>query len=223
MGKALWMASATLLVLSPLALCSQDQPQPAQQPPAEQQAAQPAAQQAAQPSKQQQQQDALAAAARKARADKEKKGQKPPVVWTNDNIPKTPGQLSLIGPPPAAPKEGGAEGAKPAAKAETQKEEAKEPVKDEKYWRTRFSDARQGLKKAELELSVLQRELAKLQVEYYPDPQKALAQQFSRSDIIKKQADIDAKQKEIDQRKQDLSDMQDELRRSGGDPGWANE
>ncbi len=144
-------------------------------------------------------------------------------MWTNDNIPKTPGQLSLIGPPPTAPKEGAAEGAKPAAKAEAQKEEAKEPVKDEKYWRAKFSDARQGLKKAELELSVLQRELAKLQVEYYPDPQKALAQQFSRSDIIKKQADIDAKQKEIDQRKQDLSDMQDELRRSGGDPGWANE
>jgi hypothetical protein len=216
MRKALWMASATLLVLSPLTLCSQDQPQPQQQPPPEKQAQQ--------PSKQQQQQDALAAAARKARAEKEKKNApKPAVVWTNDNIPKTPGQLSLIGPPPAAPKEGTAEGAQAGAKTEGQPKEKKEPVKNEAYWRAKFTDARQGLQKAELELSVIQRELARLQVEYYPDPQKALAQQYSRSDINKKQADIDAKQTEIAQRKQAISDMQDELRRSGGDPGWANE
>jgi hypothetical protein len=144
-------------------------------------------------------------------------------VWTNDNIPKTPGQLSLIGPPPAAPKEGAAEGAQTGAQAEGQQGEKKVPVKNEAYWRAKFAGAREGLKKAELDLSVMQRELAKLQVEYYPDPQKALAQQYSRSDIIKKQADIDAKRAEIEQRKQAISDMQDELRRSGGDPGWANE
>jgi hypothetical protein len=135
-----------------VALCSQDQPQPPKQPPPEQQAQQPQqpqqSQQPQQPSKQQQQ-DALAAAARKARAEKEKKNAaKPPVVWTNDNISQTPGQLSQIGPPPAAPKEGAAAGAQPPAKTEGLKEEKKEPVKDAAYWRAKFADARQGLQKA---------------------------------------------------------------------------
>jgi len=219
MRKALWIASATLLVLSPLTVCSQDQSQAKQEPPPEKQAQQPS----------KQQQDALAAAGRKARADKEKKGQKAGVVWTNDNIPKSPGQLSEIGPPAPAPasKSGAAEaapaGAQPAAQPEGKPGAKKEPVKDEAYWRAKFADARQALHKAEQDLNVMQRELSKLQVEYYPDPQKAMEQQYSRSDIVKKQADIDAKQKEIEQRKQAISDMEDELRRAGGDPGWASE
>jgi len=46
-------------------------------------------------------------------------------------------------------------------------------------------------------------------------------QQYNRSDINDHKAKIDAKQKEIDGLKQQLSDMEDELRKAGGDPGWA--
>jgi hypothetical protein len=70
-------------------------------------------------------------------------------------------------------------------------------------------------------LDVLQRELDKNQVQYYNDPQKALMQEYNRSDIGEKTAKIDAKKKEIEALKQRLSDMEDDLRKAGGDPGWA--
>ena len=67
----------------------------------------------------------------------------------------------------------------------------------------------------------MQKELNKDQVQYYSDPQKALMQQHDRSDINERTAKIDAKKKELDALNQKLSDMEDELRRAGGDPGWA--
>jgi len=48
-----------------------------------------------------------------------------------------------------------------------------------------------------------------------------MTQQNTRADIKEKQAKIDAKRKELDQLKQALSDLQDDLRKSGGNPGWA--
>jgi chromosome segregation ATPase len=105
--------------------------------------------------------------------------------------------------------------------ASSSKPPATTDAKGEEYWRKRFTGAREKLSNAEKELDILQRELDKGQLQYYPDPQKAMAQQFNRSDINDKRAKIDAKQKEIAALKQQLSDMEDELRKAGGDPGWA--
>jgi uncharacterized protein YoxC len=46
-------------------------------------------------------------------------------------------------------------------------------------------------------------------------------QQYDRKDINDKTAKVDAKKKEIEDLKKQLSDMEDELRKAGGDPGWA--
>jgi chromosome segregation ATPase len=96
-----------------------------------------------------------------------------------------------------------------------------EDPNSEKAWRKKFQAHRDKIAKAERELDILQREMEKAQVEYYPDPQKALTEQNTRKDINDKKAKIDAKQKELEQLKQGLSDLEDQLRKAGGDPGWA--
>jgi HAMP domain-containing protein len=154
--------------------------------------------------------DPVADAARKARAQ-QKNAPPPKKVYTNDDMP-------------SAPQTPSASSAKAGADASQANADASADDKDknpEVYWRKRFQKAHDDLARAEKELDVLQRELDKNQVQYYSDPQKALMQQHDRSDINDHTAKIAAKQKEIDSLKQQLSDMEDELRKAGGNPGWA--
>ncbi len=48
-----------------------------------------------------------------------------------------------------------------------------------------------------------------------------MTQQNTRADINDKTAKIDAKKKQLDDLRQGLNDLEDQLRKSGGDPGWA--
>ena len=160
--------------------------------------------------------DPVADAARKAREDK-KNAAKPKKVYTDDDVKSAAAAAA------ATPAPSDSSGAAPAGTAGPQKtdEAPKEDPNGEKAWRKRFKDQRDKLAKAETELDVLQRESQKLQIEYYPDPQKALSEQNSRKDVNEKMAKIKAKQQEIAQLKQRLEDMEADLRKSGGDPGWA--
>ncbi len=157
--------------------------------------------------------DPLADAARKAREEK-KTAAKPKKVYTEDDV--KPGA--------AASSDNSAGGAAASGTTGQQKTGAAAPAEDpngEAAWRKKFKDQHDKLAKAERELDVLQREVQKAQVEYYPDPQKAMTEQNSRKDINEKTAKIDAKKQEIAQIKQALEDMEEQLRKSGGDPGWA--
>jgi chromosome segregation ATPase len=156
----------------------------------------------------------MADAARKARAE-QKNAPKPKKIFTNDDI--APAQLSK----PADSKTPSASADADATSKDDKDAAAENDSKSEKYWRKRFSKAREKLASAEREADVLQRELNKNEVQYYPDPQKALMQQYSRKDINDAQAKLDAKKKEIESLKQQISDLEDELRKAGGDPGWA--
>ena len=157
--------------------------------------------------------DPVADAARKARAEKQAAA-KPKKVYTDDdfaskkNVPATPAST------------GGDQASATDATAATDAAALNDP-KSEAYWRKRFRTVREKLDNSEKELDVLQRELNKDQVQYYSDPQKALMQQYDRKDINDKTAKVDAKKKEIEDLKKQLSDMEDELRKAGGDPGWA--
>jgi hypothetical protein len=156
----------------------------------------------------------VADAARKAR-EQRKDAPKAGKVFTNDNIPAA-GSVSAIGPPPAENTPAAKDAAASSPKVVT-------PVKDEKYWRESFAKVRKQIQQTQEDLAIMQRELAQLQVEYYPDPQKAMKQQYSQADIKAKQDKIDDKQKELVHLGQVLSDMEDDLRKSGGDPSWARE
>jgi len=163
--------------------------------------------------------DPVADAARKAREDK-KNAAKPKKIYTDDDV--KPATAAAATAATAAPSD--ASGAAATVATGPQKTDdggAKEDPNGEKAWRKRFKEQRDKLAKAETELDILQREAQKAQLEYYPDPQKTLTEQNTRKDVNEKMAKIAAKRQEIAQLKQELEDMEVELRKSGGDPGWA--
>lgn len=195
-SSALWRISALSALLSVAAFAA-----PAQQEPA-------------QPSTG----DPVADAARKARAE-QKTASKPKKVFTNDDIP------SAVPPAPPAPAATDAanKNAAPQQQAEGKSAEKPDPSddpKNEAYWHKRAKKLRSKLATAEQELDVLQRELSKDELQYYPDPQKALLQQYNRSDINEKTAKVDAKKNEVESLKQQIADLEDAVRKAGGDPGW---
>jgi len=165
-------------------------------------------------SQQPQSQDSLAEAARKAREQK-KSEPKPAKVITNDDLERG------AKPPAVAPSPSAATTPAPPSQAEAQTESSGPEEKGEQYWRKKFADAHAELARAEKELDILQREWERDLKQYYPDPQKAMQQQFDRKDLNDHTAQIEAKKKDIENLKQQLSDMEDDLRKSGGDPGWA--
>lgn len=169
--------------------------------------------------------DPVADAARKAREEKQKKdAQKPKKVYTDDDIrPATP-EKPAVQTATAAGATSGTEGSTTAAAATgTQKAEGeeKEDPNSEKVWRKRFGEQHRKIAEAEKELDVLQRELQKSSVQYYADPTKAMNEQNNRKEVNDKTAKIEAKKQELAQLRQQLDDMEAELRKVGGDPGWA--
>ncbi len=167
------------------------------------------------------QKESLGEAARKART-KKKAPEKPAKVLTNDDLEKGPkfvGAIEVTTPvmPGQAGAASGAQG-KPGEKAGASAEGEEKP---ETVWRKRFAEAYAKLSQAERELDVLDREWERGQTQYYSDPQKALKEQYTRKDLNEHAAKVDAKKKEIAQLKERISDLEDELRRSGGDPSWA--
>ncbi|MBV8514114.1 MAG: hypothetical protein JO260_02325, partial [Acidobacteria bacterium] len=151
---------------------------------------------------------------------------KPKKVFTNDDVAPAPPAASAA---PAATtpastetKDGEANGAKPGeATTDAKGDKSAAPDNSEAAWRKRFSDQRAKISQAEQELDILQREAQKLQTQYYSDPQKALAEQYTRKDITDQDAKIQAKKDEIAKLKQGLSELEDQLRAAGGDAGWA--
>ena len=154
-----------------------------------------------------------------ARALKAKKAKEPkPVkVFTNDNLtaPKdgetgakdggtgpgaNPAEKSSAAPPPA-----------PAAPA---------AAHDEKYYRTQMSTLQSQLDTHKRQLDVLQQKLGQNQMQYYPDPNQSLQQQYSRDDVNKFTTDIDTKKKQVADDEKAIEDLRDQLRREGGDPSW---
>lgn len=160
--------------------------------------------------------DPVADAARKARAE-QKTAPKPKKVFTNDDIPS-----SAPPPPPATAEatkktDGQGQADDPSGKKALDPED---DPKQEAYWHKRARTLHTKLANAEQELDVLQRELSKDEVQYYPDPQKALMQQYNRADINEKRSKVDAKKAEVETLKQQLSGLEDDVRKAGGDPGW---
>lgn len=151
-------------------------------------------------------QESVADAARKAR-EKKATAAKARKTFTNDELPAK-GTVSVVG-TEAGPEAQGQAGVTPGT------------ALNEADWRKRFSEAREKLANSEKDLQLLERELQVMNVQYYPDPQKALEQETRRSDINEQRRKIEEKKNAVAASRQALEDLERELRAAGGPPGWA--
>jgi hypothetical protein len=168
-------------------------------------------------------QESVADAARKAQAEK-KPSAKPATVFTNDNLDTVKGTISVVGGAPESPAVD-VKGKAPAKDDKTQAASADgktSSAKGEEYWRKTFADARKKMADDAHELDVLQREYNLKQQQYYSDPNAAMREQFSRQDLTDTKTKIDDKTAAVAADKQAISDLEDQLRQAGGEPGWAN-
>jgi chromosome segregation ATPase len=159
-------------------------------------------------------QESVVDAARKARAEK-KDAPKSKMVIDNDNLGTLTGTVNVVGEASAQPAD---ETKKPVAEKTPKSGEA---VKDEAYWRQKFADANKKLADDQHELDIMQREFNLKQEQYYTDPMAALKQEYSRQDLNDSKTKIDDMTAKVDQDKSDISNLEDQLRQAGGDPGWA--
>jgi chromosome segregation ATPase len=162
--------------------------------------------------------DSVADAARRAREAKQT-APKPKKVYTDDDVSRPkPAPAATSTTNNSSTQDSSKLAAGTSAGTPTTSDQ---DAKTEADWRKRFKEQHDNIARAEKELDILQREGQKDQIQYYPDPQKAMSEQYTRKDINEKDAKIAAKQKEIEQLKQGLSDLEDALRKAGGDSGWA--
>ena len=202
MRRILWLAVAAMLAFAPAGQCRNQDQQKGQGS-----STAPAAgtSSAAAP------QESLGEAARRLR-EQRKAAPKATMVFTNDNLTRAPEMA-------AAP--AGASAPASEGKAQAKGGAAPSGGMGEKAWRARFASLRHKLEQDQADLAVMQRELGELSLQNYNDPNKALAQQYSREDIKKKTADIQTRKKQIGADQQAIDDAETELRKSGGDSGWA--
>jgi len=157
--------------------------------------------------------DSIADYARKMREQQKgsQPGSKPAKVYTNDDVQQLQGTSGVsVASTPVAP-----------ATSETAS-----GGHNKKYFQKEYGKLLAQKQIHERQLEVLQEKLGQNNIQYYPDPNKQLEQESTpkaRSDINKIHADIDAKKLEIQKDDEAISNLQDQLRRDGGDAGWLRE
>ena len=158
----------------------------------------------------------VADAARKERERQKQVHSK--VVYTN-GVP-----IPAPNSPPAAP-------AKPSS---TTTDSAKKPAgtpapvrptdnkgRDEKYWRAAFQKLRDEAKRADDKVQLADLKVKELNTQLLRQSDVYNREYRIGSEIAQAQAELDAARKEAEQARQKIADLEDELRRSGGLPGWA--
>ena len=151
----------------------------------------------------------LGAIARQLRAQKPAT-QTAKKVWTNDNIPKNPFGISVVGPPPPPPEDASvAPPSAPAAKPKTQAELEPELAKEQ-----------QKLETLEKELDLAKRDFLLQQQGYYTNPLASQDPQI-QAQLAQVQKEIDSKQQEVDITKGKVAELQralDEAKKNPAPP-----
>lgn len=156
--------------------------------------------------------------ARQLRAERAKAAQKPEKIYSNDNLPARPPKEGLTAAGGMVPE--AAEQPVTKGEATPSPGEPSAEAHNEKYYRAKMSELRSQLELHQRELDVQQQKLSQNEMQYYPDPNKALVQEYTRADVNKRTQDVDKKKEEIAADEKAMDDLRDQLRREGGDPGW---
>ena len=93
--------------------------------------------------------------------------------------------------------------------------------RDEKYWRTEFQKARDTLKRAADNAQLLDLKVKQLNTQLLRQSDMYNREYRLGPEITETQKQLDDAHKQVDEANKRISDLEDELRRSGGPPGWA--
>jgi len=158
-------------------------------------------------------QDPVAEAARRAREQKQQQA-KVTKVWNNDNIPKSPDGLSVIG--PASPEnqstsaDSSGNAQKPAASGDEKKAAAPAAAAQKSAIESDLAAAKEQLQTLQNDLDILQRKYTLDQQMYYGKPNYA-ADKAGAASLQDEQDQIDAKQQEMIAAQQKIADLQAKL------------
>jgi hypothetical protein len=155
--------------------------------------------------------------ARQLKAEREREKQKPVAVFTNDNLPHQ-GSLGIA----SATLEKGAQEEGQVKKSSVAEAAASEE-RGEKYFRSKAEKIRSQMEFHQRQLAVLKQELGLARMQYYPDPQKTLEQESTpafQTDVDKIRAKITKTEEAVADDQKAMDNLQQELRREKGDPGW---
>ena len=159
-----------------------------------------------------QQEDTVAAASRRAREQKQQQA-KAPKVWDNDNIPKNPGALSVIGQSapenPSPSDSSGKEDSKTAASADAKKAPAT-AAEQKATIETELAAAKDQLQTLQNDLDILQRKYTLDEQTYYGKTNYA-ADKAGAASLQDEHDQIDSKQQEIIAVQQKIADLQTQL------------
>jgi predicted RNase H-like nuclease (RuvC/YqgF family) len=93
--------------------------------------------------------------------------------------------------------------------------------RDEQFWRTAFQNARDDLKRAESKVQILDLRLKELNTQLLQQSDVYNRENRIGAETTAAQKAMEDARKELDQAKKKITDLEEELRKSGGPPGWA--
>ena len=146
----------------------------------------------------------IADAARKERARQRQ---------TQSSRTYTNGTAAVTAPAPSAPT--------PAPAPKTPVELTDNQGRNEKYWRTAFQKARDDAGNAADKVQILDLKLKDLNTQFLRQSDIYNRENRLGAEITTTQKDLDAARAQAEQAKQKIPDLEQELRRAGGPPGWA--
>lgn len=156
----------------------------------------------------QQPSDSLVEAARLAR-EQQKRAPKASVVWTNDNLPNSTGDISIVGPPPVAK----SSAAQPPAKSAgpTTAQDKTKMASAQAQTKRDLHAAKVQLKSLKTDLNILQRRYDLDATQYYGTPDYASHQQ-GHAKLDGEKVRIAAKQKTVDAAQKKVADLEKQMK-----------